>query len=99
MHARSIHVVTNACRSKESGPNLMRQMLGYVYQSRWQEEGQDRSVMEEIAFIQERFRLVKAAGQENFPALEGALAKFREAVLGSPTPGRISVDTFEVSTL
>lgn len=37
--------------------------LGYVFQSRWQAAGEDRSAEDEIVFIADRIRLANAAGQ------------------------------------
>jgi len=68
---------------------LIHQMLGYVYQARWQAVGQDRSVQQECAFIDERFRLVAASRQAGgFEILDAALARFREAYSASQRSGR-----------
>ena len=54
-------------------------MLGYIFQRRWQSQGQDRSAAEEMVFIEERFGRAYAAGQaeDQLRALDAALKRLR----------------------
>lgn len=58
---------------------LINQMLGYIFQRRWQSQGQDRSAAEEMVFIEERFGRAYAAGQaeDQLRALDAALKRLR----------------------
>lgn len=58
---------------------LLVMALGYIFQSRWQAVGEDRSAEEEVAFIADRVRLAKAAGQYDgsLAGLTSTLARIR----------------------
>jgi hypothetical protein len=65
----------------ERAPSQLVQMcLGYVYQSRWQAAGEDRSADDEVAFISDRIRLAKAAEQyeSSMAGMADALTQVRK---------------------
>lgn len=66
----------------KSAAELMDQMLGYVYQSRWQDAGKDPGIAEERAFIDEHIRLVQGSIQAGrVSGLDAALVRFRETIV------------------
>ena len=88
----------------ERTPNeLVIMCLGYVYQSRWQAAGEDRSMEDEEAFITDRIRLAKAAKQyeSSMTGMTDTLGKIRKLVgvgglqllQADPTPHRKALVT------